>query len=116
MKKRSVRSSLDGSLETTDRKHSLDVKKRSEEEEKRGEKRRRKEVERRRGGSRIGIHGRPRAKHGSRIKFVRAQRLPNRANAAWIPIRDPWPIGTQARTTMDPDSGSMVVRPWSCEK
>ena len=56
--------------------------KRREEEEKRGgEKRRRKEVERRRGGFRIGIHGRPRAKHGSRIKFVRAQRLPNRANA-----------------------------------
>ena len=27
---------------------------------------------------------------------------------AWIPIRDPWPIGTRARTTMDPDSGSMV--------
>ena len=49
-------------------------------------------------------------------KFVRAQRLPSRANAAWIPIRDPCPIGTQARTTMDPDSGSMVVRPWSWEK
>ena len=31
-------------------------------------------------------------------KFARVQRLPSRANVALIPIRDPWPIGTHART------------------